>query len=78
MEAMKKISLPEKMLEHVRKHGDPETIIPFIVEVHLKEMKKIVNDGTCSNHMKKIEAVACSLVFIFLGLFPSDGYALLL
>jgi hypothetical protein len=39
---MKEISMPRKMLEHVKEHGDPETIIPHMVQVHLEAMKQYV------------------------------------
>lgn len=66
---MKEVSLPSKMLEHVRTHGDPETIIPFMIRVHLDSVKKSISEDSCSFHrvksgVSKTVVVLC-LIFSF-------------
>jgi hypothetical protein len=67
---MKEVSLPSRMLDHVRKHGDPETIIPFMIRVHLDYVKKSIDEDSCGFHqvksgVSKTVVVALCLIFSF-------------
>ena len=62
---MKRVRLPSKMLEHVKEHGDPETIIPFVIRVHLDAVKKNVEEMH-KRHPEMYVSTVSALSFLFL------------
>lgn len=42
---MIEVQIPKTMIENVRKYGDPQTIIPFIIKTHLLALKKKIEES---------------------------------
>lgn len=63
---MKEVSLPQKMLEHVQEHGDPNTIIPFIIRTHLNAVKKNLAEDHCRYERMNHAVIFSALLVLFL------------
>jgi len=63
---MKEIRLPRKMLEDIRKHGDPETIIPFVIRVRLDALKRSIEEEKLDHMDKLVMIPAVSLLSLFI------------
>lgn len=58
------VNIPHRMLEHVREHGDPNKIIPFILRTHLDAVKKNIAEDH-EYHTKIATTTALVLLFWF-------------
>jgi hypothetical protein len=63
------VSLPVKMFEHLKEHGNPETIVVFVIQTHLDAVKKSIRDDK-EYHKHVIRSAIASLA---ISLFYLDG-----
>jgi hypothetical protein len=63
------VSLPVKMFEHVKEHGNPKTIVPFIIRTHLDAVEKSIRaDREYHKHV-----IRSAIALLAISLFYLDG-----
>jgi hypothetical protein len=62
-DVLRVVHLPRVMIEYVKEHGDPETIIPFMVRNHLNIMKQSLEEESRKQEKKNYKPTGLPILF---------------